>query len=487
MKKNESQLPLEEGQNLSASRMTGKFVQVVDKVGAKPFIILLLILLFLIPIDMIRSLIHDREHYQREAINSVLVPKGGEPILEGILVAIPYTYTQVHHYVDSDKQERLSQETKTAYLFSVPQTMDFSTQVEPEYLTRGIFDVPVFACEANFSGNFSPIVYQHLKIEEKNIRWDEALLLFGISNKKNLTSLPVVTVGDVNLEQSLFQPVASPFRNSLYYNLPADLAQKGFSYKVKAPIQGGQSLSIVPLATNNNFSMESTWTSPSFGGGWLPTQRQLEATGFKSTWSIPGLSTAYPQTWVVTDSHYSGIPGPVYMEGDEGYINGKGGIEAVRVGFVIPVDNYQKTSRSVKYAVLFLIIPFLAIFIFEIFTKVKIHPVQYCLIGLADVIFYLLLLSISEHLSFTLTYWMSSAAVSLLSLFYAAAIFHKFKWGLLFAGVQFISYIFLFGTLQAEDYALLIGTLGLFVVVVLLMVLTRKVDWYTMVTEKDKK
>lgn len=109
--------------------------------------------------------------------------------------------------------------------------------------------------------------------------------------------------------------------------------------------------------------------------------------------------------------------------------------ESVTVEFITPVDNYQKTMRSVKYAVLFLLIPFLAIFIFEIFTRTRIHPVQYCLIGLADVLFYLLLLAISEHLPFTLTYWISAAAVCLTPLGYAAAIFHRLKWGALFAAV----------------------------------------------------
>ena len=441
-----------------------QFVRVVDKLGSKPFIILLLVLLFLIPIGMIQSLVRDRDYYRESALQSVLLPKGGEPVLEGILMVVPYNHVETYKYVDSNNQEGQRQEYSTRYLFSVPQTMNFSTQIKPEYLTRGIFDVPVFACDANFTGTFSPVTYSHLNIEEKDIRWDEALLLFGISNKKSLTSLPMVRVGDTQLEQALTEPVSSPFRNTLYYSLPSRMARDGFDYELVAKIQGGESLSIVPLATDNNFAMESSWTSPGFGGGWLPTERQLNEDGFSASWTIPGLSTVYPKTWVASEL--------------EDYVKGEYR-EAVEVSFVTPVDNYQKTSRSVKYAILFLIVPFLTIFIFEIFTKVRIHPIQYCLIGLADVIFYLLLLSISEHLNFSLTYWISSASVSLISLFYAGAIFHKIKWGLLFSAVQFISYIFLFGTLQAEDYALLIGTLGLFFVVVVLMVLTRRIDWYS--------
>ncbi len=465
--KNELDLGAED--RLSAARRR-RLVQAMDRLGAKPFIILLLVLLFLIPINMIQSLVRDREHYREQAILSVLVPKGGEPTLEGIVMAIPYNHAESYTYKDANNQERQEQRISTRYLFSVPQTMDFSTTVEPEYLTRGIFDVPVFDCEVDFSGDFSAAAYEHLKIAEDAIRWEEAVLLFGITNKKSLTALPIVTVAGRQLEPSLTEPVASPFESTLCYDLPEEVAKTGFDYQIAAKIQGGESLSMVPLATDNSFFMESSWPTPGFGGGWLPAERELTGEGFTASWSIPGLSTVYPKTWVVME----GTPREVQKYS-----------ERVVVSFVTPVDSYQKTSRSVKYAVLFLIIPFLAIFIFEVFTRVRIHPIQYCLIGLADVIFYLLLLSVSEHLDFSLTYWISSAAVSFLTLFYAATIFGKLKWGLLFAAVQFVSYIFLFGTLQAEDYALLIGTLGLFFVVVVLMVLTRRIDWYSVGSGKE--
>ena len=225
-------------------------------------------------------------------------------------------------------------------------------------------------------------------------------------------------------------------------------------------IQGGNKLRITPIARNTNIEINSNWTSPSFKGGWLPTERELTDKGFNAKWSIAGLSTIYPKIWI-TENTTLKIP------------------EQIIIDFKTSVDNYKKTERSIKYAILFLIIPFITIFITEIFTQIKIHPIQYCLIGLADVIFYLLLLSISEHLSFSLTYWIASIAVSLLMLFYASTIFKKIKWGIIMSCTQFISYIFLFGTLQAEDYALLIGSLGLFFVLCALMILTRKIDWYS--------
>ena len=138
-----------------------------------------------------------------------------------------------------------------------------------------------------------------------------------------------------------------------------------------------------------------------------------------------------------------------------------------------------------KYGILFLLVPFIALFLCELFLKIKVHPIQYCLIGIADILFYLLLLSISEHLSFWTSYFISAAAVCVSTLFYTSGVFKNFKWGLILSGIQLISYIFLFGTLQAEDYALLIGSIGLFVVVVLLMALTRKIDWYALRPSQD--
>jgi len=358
--------------------------------------------------------------------------------------------------------------------------MRFSAK--PEYLTRGIFKAPVFSGTVHSDGGFSAVDYSYNKIDERDIVWDECVLMLGISNKKNLTKLPVITANGTPLEMSLMSPEnASPFSNTVFYNVPAEYCKKGFSFTAETEIQGGRYFAAMPIAADNTFSVESTWPTPGFTGGWLPTERSISDAGFSAVWNIAGRSAAFPKEWIASekkDAPVSSVRKYNEKYGYDSYDRDGDAAETIQIDFVTPVDNYQKTERSIKYALLFLIIPFITIFIFEIFTHVKIHPVQYCLIGLADVIFYLLLLSVSEHISFGATYWISSAAVSFLLLFYAAAIFKKPKWGACFALVQMVSYIFLFGTLQAEDYALLIGSLGLFFVVTLLMVLTRKIDWY---------
>ena len=454
-----------------------KLLNSAGKIGVKPFIILILVLLFLIPLRMLDSLVDDRKSYQKDAVRSILEPKGGAPVIEGFVIAVPFKKT-----VDVWENGVKRSERKTNYIVCVPEVWNMRFSAKPEYLTRGIFKAPVFSGTVHSDGEFSAVDYSYNKIDERDIVWNECVLMLGISNKKNLTKLPVITANGTPLEMSLMSPEnASPFSNTVFYNLPAEYCKKGFSFTAETGIQGGRYFAAMPIAADNTFSVESTWPTPGFTGGWLPTERSISDAGFSAVWNIAGLSTVFPKEWIASEKKDAPVAAMrKYNEkyGYDPYDRDGDAAETIQIDFVTPVDNYQKTERSIKYALLFLIIPFITIFIFEIFTHVKIHPVQYCLIGLADVIFYLLLLSVSEHISFGATYWISSAAVSFLLLFYATAIFKRSKWGACFALVQMVSYIFLFGTLQAEDYALLIGSLGLFFVVTLLMVLTRKIDWY---------
>lgn len=422
-------------------------------------IIFALVLLFLIPISLINNLIHDRKSYQRDAIKSITEPLGGEAEIQGLVIAVPYK--SYNEWVDSKDITHVEVSTKYAVFAPDSYSADFS--VNPYYLTRGIFKVPVFNGDIDLKAELSDFDFSYFGIESKDILEKDAVLILGFSNTKNLTAQPKLSINGNNLSLSPIKyDSISPFTTSVYYTL-SKIDLKGMkSLSGKIDFQGGENIKIRPIATDNYFSMKSDWTSPSFSGGWLPKERNISEKGFSAVWNIAGLSTVYPKSWL---SEKEFKP------------------ESLKVSFMIPVDAYKKTERSVKYALLFLIIPFIALLISEIFSKIRIHPVQYCLIGFADIIFYLLLLSISEHLSFDSTYLICAICVSLSTLFYASAIFRQIKWGGLLSSVQFISYIFLYGTLQAEDYALLIGSIGLFIVLVLLMFITRKIDWYELGNE----
>ena len=422
----------------------------------KIVLIFVLVLLFLIPISLIKSLIHDRKNYQREAIASITEPLGGNTEMQGLVIAVPY-----RHYRETfDAKGNRHTEVETRHIIFAPDTYSLDVSVQPYYLTRGIFKVPVFNGQIQIASSFRHFDCSYFNIPEKDVLPQEAVLIIGLSNTKNLTSQPKLRLNGKELALSPIKyDAVSPFSTSVYYNLSELTLAEAAELAGTIDFQGGENIRIHPIAADNVIKMTSDWTSPSFSGGWLPKTREISDKGFSAEWNVAGLSTVYPKSWLSESSFTS---------------------EAINVSFIVPVNAYKKTERSVKYALLFLIIPFIALLISEVFSKKKIHPIQYCLIGFADVLFYLLLLSVSEHLSFDVTYLICAASVCAATFFYATAIFAKPKWGALLSGVQLVSYIFLYGTLQAEDYALLIGSIGLFIVTVLLMFITRKIDWYTL-------
>ena len=430
----------------------------------KPLIIFALLLVLLIPIAFIKSLIRDREFYKEDAEDSIMEPVGGEPTIEGLVLAVPYEKMTER----KDEKGNIIRSLRTYYIIEVPETYSLSAQVNPYYLSRGIFTVPVFNADVGLNAEFPAFRFSQFNIPEKDIRWKDAVLILGIENKKSFTAQPALQLNGRELEIALSDPNdASPFGSAVYYTVNESAVKSGFSLKGNLSIQGGKSLKIVPLAQDNVFDLRSTWPSPSFSGGWLPKERTLNKDGFSAVWNISGLSTVFPRTWKTEDTE-------VFTASSKT----SSGAEEVVVGFITPVNNYSQAKRCITYALLFLAVPFLAIFLCELWSAVKIHPIQYFLIGIADILFYLLILSISEHLSFKLSYLIATTGVCAVVLFYAAAIFHRFKWGLLLSSVQAISYFLLFGILQSEDYALLIGSIGIFCTVALLMFLTRKVDWY---------
>lgn len=421
-----------------------------------------LVLMFLIPITLIKGLVDDRKYYHGDAVSSIITPLGGTPEFQGIVIAVPFkTYKDVYN---EKTKEYAKMEDGTDYIVFTPDSYSLDIETNPYYLTRGIFKVPVFNGDIRMNAQFKDFDCSHFKIAEKDILSEDSILIIGLRNTKNLTSQPKIKVNEKELSMSpIDYKYVSPFETSIFYNLSGVDMKKVLDLSGTIAFQGGKEIKIMPLATDNNFKMTSTWKSPGFSGGWLPNERNISDSGFTALWNIAGLSTVYSKSWMANGS---GRPGKT--------------AESVNISFVTPVDAYKKTERSVKYALLFLIIPFIALLVSEIFSKIRIHPVQYCLIGFANVIFYLLLLSISEHIPFDVSYLICSVSVCFVMFLYAMTIFRNAKWGGLLSAVQFVSFIFLYGTLQAEDYALLIGSIGLFIVVSLLMFITRKIDWYAL-------
>ncbi len=246
-------------------------------------------------------------------------------------------------------------------------------------------------------------------------------------------------------------------------NSPASL----YHFKLAIAVGGSGQLAFLPVGRETSVGLLSSWKSPSFSGAFLPDQRTVDTTGFRATWSIPFFARSFPQAF-----------GPDFT-GESLRASAFG------VDLLLPVDTYRKTDRSLKYGGLFVLLTFLTFLLFEIFDGRRLHPIQYLLVGFAMSIFYLLLLSLGEHLPFRLAYLIAAAAVTLLISGYARAILGSRRGSAGLFGVLTLLYAFLCVLLESEDYALLVGSLALFAVLSLVMYLTRHLDWSGGVRQPD--
>ena len=431
--------------------------------GFKIFTILILGLFLLIPMTFIDSVVRDRKNYQSEAVDSIIEPIGGEANIEGLIMAIPYLKKVIY---ENTKEITYKRE----YIFYMPNSYNIFGNVEISLLKRGIFKVPVLNSTLNIKGKFDKYNSDLYNLNEKDakILFDEAIIIFGIGNKKNLLKLPKIIINE-NEELKYYEKTVKinlpMFSNIFLFNISKEKLFNGFEFETSIDIQGGNSLIINPIASDNYFNISSKWIDPSFTGGFLPTKRELSKNGFNAEWSIASFNTSYNKYWTSEEEDKNNE----YKFEDN---------QNVIISFLLLNDNYQKILRSVKYSILFIFIPFFVLFLCEVISKKRIHPVQYILIGISNAIFYLLLLAISEHINFNLSYLISAIMVVLLTSMYIGYIIKSKKSIISMAIVEILIYIFLFGILQLTDYAFLMGTLGLFIVIAAGMYFSRNVDWY---------
>ena len=445
--------------------------EVTKTLGFKIIIIIVLGLLLLIPMTFINSVVRDRIRYQNEAISSIIEPVGDSANIQGVVIAIPY----LEKFIDSDTKE-IGYTRK--YIFYMPNEYNVTGDVDVTSLSRGIFKAPIFNSKLNIAGRFDKYNDEIYNLDKNNtiILYDEAMIILGIGNKKNLMKLPNILINQ-NEELKYYEKNINidlnMFKNKFLYTISRDNILNGFDFNITMDIQGGNSLIITPLASENTFKISSKWKDPSFTGGFLPTKREVNNNGFNAEWNIASFNTSFTKYWTSDENsnRLNNIDNNQYYTSNQESNN-------VLISFLLLNDNYQKTSRSVKYAILFIFIPFFVLFLCEVLSKKRIHPVQYILIGIANAIFYLLLLAISEHINFNISYFLSALMVTALTSIYIGYIIKSPKYTISMAIVEALIYIFLFGILQLTDYALLMGTLGLFAVIALAMYFTRNVDWY---------
>lgn len=417
--------------------------------------VVVMLLLMLIPLSMIRSLVSEREYRALEAGIEIIDGAGGSLVFVGPLLVLPYEIEVLEEY---DGQQR--RHKRRGEVVMLAEHIIIDGRLEVEYRSRGIYRVPVYRIYLNTDGSFiSPDsdIFPDGAIPLGN----ENRLVVGIGDMRGIKDVsPLLWSGEaVDFGPDAGHPSLGTGIAAAIGPLPAPGTELALSWNME--IGGGGSVSVAPLGRDSELLLSGNWPSPSFQGALLPDERELDETSFQARWRIPEVSRPIRPHWDSADGSETPL-----------------GVHSLTVELLEPVGAYARTERSVKYGALFLLIPFVVFFLFETLGKLRVHPVQYLLAAVADILFYLLLLALSEHLGFSLAYISASLAVTLLISFYTRSITGRMASSLAMPLVLIAAYIWLWVTLQSEDYALLIGAIGLFVIVALVMILTRKVDWY---------
>ena len=434
----------------------------------KVFIIIILILLLLIPTFMVQNLIDEREYTQQRAIEEVSDKWSRGQTLTGPFVSIPYD-KYIRQYApdadnDNDNDKKTYEIVKVQrWIHILPDKLDIDGRIEPMKRNRGIYEIVVYDSQMTFSGQFGPLDLKPFSIPPKDIHLDKATLNFGLSDLKGIEEQIKLKWND---EQVLFNSgTASGDVARVGINAFVPLSYNdstGYTFAMKLNLKGSQHLYFTPVGKTTDIHLASNWKTPSFTGNYLPDDKKVDEAGtegFTAHWNILHLNRNYPQSW--TDSQHR--------------------IEASHFGvdLLIAVDKYKKSDRVAKYAILFLVLTFMVFFFTEVLNGVFIHPIQYLLVGIALILFYTLLLSFSEHMGFNAAYLLASFLVLLLIAFYTKAILHSTALGAMVSAVLLILYGFIFVIIQLEDFALLVGSVGLFAVLAVVMYFSRKIDWYS--------
>lgn len=427
----------------------------------------IIILLLLIPVSMVEHLIIEREARQEEAIQEVSSKWGEQQTIRGLVLNVPYkTYAKVY---EGEKTDKFKLVESREYAHFLPEVLNISGDISPEIRYRGLYEVIVYNSKINLKGNFISPSFAEWKIDNANILWEQATLSLGLSDLRSIQENISVKWND---QQLFFNPGVESndvIENGISTRLALDHSDsipKKYDFSLALNFNGSSSLNFIPLGKSTKVNIKSKWKNPSFDGAFLPDEREINEEGFSASWDVLHLNRSYPQS-------FKGAVGGI----DE---------SSFGVNLIVPVDEYQKSMRSAKYAVMFITLTFLIFFFVQILNGVKIHPIQYIIVGLALCVFYTLLIALSEHIAFKFSYLIASVSIISLITLYAKSIFDNKKLTRLIFLILTALYIFIYSIIQMEDYALLMGSIGLFIVLVTIMHLSRKIDWYAVKTKGEE-
>ena len=427
-----------------------------------------LILLLLVPLLMIRGTVQDRQRYRDEAVQRVSQSMAGPQQLVGPLRVVPWQETR--EVAVEGQPARFRTETVEGYVLQTPETLRAEGGMKPDTRRIGLYDVRVFEWEAKLKASFGPLA---LDAAPKR-SYGKPYLVVGLADVRGLVGTPRLLVDGKPVSLEAGTGALGGRMTGVHAALPdTGLSLPVSQLELDLALAGTQSLGIAPVADSNRIAVDSAWPHPLFGGRFLPNRREIGATGFSANWDISSLASA-AQAQLADGERRLIAPGG----SSDITASGASGIDSVQVSLVDPVDVYTQADRASKYGILFVVLTFVGFALFELIKRLPIHPLQYLLVGLALAIFFLLLLSLSEHIEFWKAYLVSAGACIGLQFFYLSGVLKRWLRAAGFAAMLTALYGVLYSLLVSEDNALLMGSLLLFGILAAIMWITRKVDWY---------
>jgi inner membrane protein len=410
-----------------------------NSVSLKIFTIGCLIAVLWLPSSLIQSLIKEREVRKKEVIAEISSKWGNEQTIAGPILTVPYKLPQ----------------GEVGYLYFLSDELTIQGTLMPEIRYRSIYAAVLYNAKIQLQGTFNFPNSAEFNVAQQDLLWADAFMSIGISDLRGIKDKIGAQVAGSSVAMSPGIKTQAIGSSGVSVKIALSEDKTPITFRFDLNLNGSYAINFVPVGATTTVKISSNWSSPSFCGSVLPTERTITNKGFEAAWNVLQVNRDYPQAWIgneytVTNSSFG-------------------------VKLVFPVDIYQQSTRAVKYALLFIGFTFLAFFVSEILNKNPIHPIQYLLVGFAIIVFYTLLISISEHVNFFTAYLVSGLAVTLLITAYSKAILKNLYFTLTVFGILIFLYTYLYILLQLEDYALLTGSIGFFIVLSAIMYSKTKV------------
>ena len=419
-----------------------------ENIFVKISFIIILILILIVPTFMVEQIIHERNQRQQESIQEVSDKHARAQQISGPILTIPFAI-----------QREDGKGIREKGLFHVlPEKLNISGEINPEKRKRGMYETVVYGSSIHIDGTFDNIDLDAANLKKEDLLLSKAYLTLGLSDLKGVTEQVSIKMNDQSI---MFQPgvlSSNVVRSGLhaYYKLDSSLIKQDFSFDLK--LNGTEYLRFTPIGKETKVELASSWSDPSFSGNFLPITRKISKNGFTAKWNVLNMNRNFPQSW----------KGSAHSIGHSEF----------GVDLDLGVDVYQKSMRVAKYAILFVALTFLVFFFVEIKNRILIHPIQYTLVGLSLVMFYVLVLAFSEQIAFGWAYLLAASMTISLVCLYAKTLLKSWALVGVLGSILTILYIFIFVIIQLQDYALLFGSLGIFLILAITMYFSRKIDWF---------